>query len=97
MKTLAKRIAARIGERAFCVVFEDDLERCWPNKEMTEAKRNREIQNFAESRGWTAAILEGAFGTRAIFEARSPVMSLLRLSELSPSSENHKSHVVRHQ
>lgn len=67
MKTLANHIAAGIGERAFCVVFEDDLERCWPSNKMPPAKRNNEIQNFAESQGWTAAILEGAFGTRAIF------------------------------
>jgi len=67
MKTLTKDIAARLEERPFCVVFEDDLERCWPSDEMAEAKREREIQNFAISQGWTAAILEGTFGTRAIF------------------------------
>ena len=78
MKTLANHIAAGIGERAFCVVFEDDLERCWPSNEMEEAKRKREIQNFAQSYGWTAAILEGAFGTRAIFEGSSPVVSSLQ-------------------
>ena len=74
MKTLAKQIAARIGEQAFCVVFEDDLERYWPRNEMAEAKRKTEIQNFAHSHGWTAAILEGAFGTRAIFEGCSPAI-----------------------
>ena len=93
MKTLAKQIAERIGERAFCVVFEDDLERCWPNNEMAEPKRQREIQNFAESHGWTAAILEGAFGTRAIFEPKKS----RQLSERSASPENNKSHVVSHQ
>jgi len=67
MKTLAKDIAARLGEGAFCVVFEDDLERCWPSNKIPPAKRAREIQHFAESQGWAAAILEGAFGTRAIF------------------------------
>ena len=67
MKTLAKQIAERIGERAFCVVFEDDLERCWPSNKIPAPKRKKEIENFAESQGWTAAILEGAFGTRAIF------------------------------
>jgi hypothetical protein len=77
MKTLAKHIAARIGERAFCVVFEDDLERCWPSNKMAQIKRNREIQNFAESHGWRAAIVEGAFGTRAIFEGYSPFESSL--------------------
>src|SRR5262245_29878334 len=67
MKTLTRDIAARLRERPFCVVFEDDLERCWPSDKMAEAKREREIQNFAESQGWIATILEGAFGTRAIF------------------------------
>jgi hypothetical protein len=86
MKTLAKQIAARIGERAFCVVFEDDLERCWPSNKMAAAKRSREIQNFAESHGWTATILEGAFGTRAIFEGSIPVVSSWQLSERWPSS-----------
>ena len=71
MKTLAKDIATKLGEGAFYVVFEDDLERCWPSNEMPEAKRRKEIQDFAESHGWTAAILDGAFGTRAIFEDNS--------------------------
>ena len=97
MKILAQQIAARIGERAFCVVFEDDLERCWPSNKMAPTKREREIQNFAESHGWTAEVREGAFGTRAIFEGCSPVLSSLQLSERSPSSENNKNHVVSHQ
>jgi len=67
MKVLTKQIATRLGEEEFCVVFEDDLERCWPSNKMASANRKREIQNFAESQGWSAAILEGAFGTRAIF------------------------------
>ena len=67
MKTLTKDIAAKLGEGTFCVVFEDDLERCWPSNRMPTAKRKREIQDFAESQGWTAAILEDTFGTRAIF------------------------------
>ena len=67
MKILAKCVAAQIEERAFCVVFEDDLERCWPRKEMARSERESKIQAFAESQGWTAAILEGEFGTRAIF------------------------------
>jgi hypothetical protein len=96
MKTLAENIAARIRERAFCIVFEDDLERCWPSNKMASAKRKREIQNFAESYGWTAAIREGAFGTRAIFEGFSPVVSSLQLLERSPSPEKNKSHVVSH-
>ena len=68
MKTLTKNIVAKLGEGAFCVVFEDDLERCWPSNKMPQARRKKEIQNFAQSQGWTAAILEEAFGTRAIFQ-----------------------------
>jgi len=72
LKTLAENIAARLEERAFCVVFENDLERCWPCKKMERTKREREIQAFAESQGWTAAILESGFGTRAIFRSPEP-------------------------
>ena len=68
LKTLTERITARLDDRAFCVVFEQDVERCWPRKEMTLAKRETEIQSFAESQGWTVAIVQGGLGTRAIFE-----------------------------
>ena len=67
MKTLAKHVAALLEQRGFCVVFENDLERCWPSSKMTRAKRKEEIESFAESQGWTAAILEGGFGIRAVF------------------------------
>jgi hypothetical protein len=43
---------ARLEERPFCVVFEDDLKRCWPSDQMPRAKRNSEIHRFAESQGW---------------------------------------------
>ena len=67
LKTLAKYVAARLRERAFCVVFEDDLERAWPSKGMASEIRERRIQDFAESQGWSAAIVESGFGTRAVF------------------------------
>ena len=67
MKILAKHVAAQLNERSFCVVFEGDLERCWPGAEMAWSERERKIQAFAESQGWTAAIVDGAFGARAIF------------------------------
>jgi hypothetical protein len=70
LKTLAKHIATQLEERGFCVVFEDDLKRCWPSNQMPEAERNSEIHRFAESQGWSATILDGVFGTRAIFEKR---------------------------
>jgi hypothetical protein len=49
MKILAKHVAARLEDRSFCVVFEGDLERCWPRKEIAP-ERERKIQAFAESR-----------------------------------------------
>ena len=67
MKTLTKHVGAQLEERAFCVVFEDDLERCWPRKKTARSERERKIRAFAESQGWIAAILEGDFGMRAIF------------------------------
>lgn len=61
LKTLAKHIEAQLEERAFCVVFEDDLKRCWPSNQMSQAERNSEIHRFAESQG-----------TRAIFQKLEP-------------------------
>jgi hypothetical protein len=72
LKALTKHVAAQLEERAFCLVFEDDLERCWPSNQMPQAERNGEIHRFAESHGWSATILEGAFGTRAIFQRLEP-------------------------
>jgi hypothetical protein len=72
LKALTKHIATQLEKRAFCVVFEDDLKRCWPSNQMPEAERNGEIHRFAESQGWTATILEGVFGTRAIFQRLEP-------------------------
>ena len=57
LKILAEHIAQQLNERGFCVVFEHDLERCWPSSGMSQAERERKIQDFAESQGWTAAIL----------------------------------------
>jgi hypothetical protein len=67
LKTLTKNVAAHLGERAFCIVFEDDLERCWPGEKVERGEREKEIQFFAESQGWTAVILTADSGTRAIF------------------------------
>ena len=72
LETLTKHIAAQLEERGFCIVFEDDLKRCWPSNQMPEAERTSEIHRFAESQGWSATILDGVFGTRAIFEKREP-------------------------
>ena len=72
LKTLTKRIATQLKVRGFCIVFEEDLERCWPSNQMPEAERDSEIQRFAESQRWSVKIVEGGFGTRAIFEELEP-------------------------
>ena len=71
LKILTEHIAQQLKEREFCVVFEHDLERCWPSSGMSQAERERKIQDFAESQGWTAAIQAG-FATRAIFQKAEP-------------------------
>ena len=68
LKTLTKNVATHLRGRAFCLVFEDDLERCWPSKQLKRAEREKEIQFFAESQGWTAVILTVDSGTRALFQ-----------------------------
>jgi hypothetical protein len=72
LKILAEHIAQLLKERAFCVVFEHHLERCWPSSGMSRAERDRKIQDFAESQGWTAAIVDAGFATRAIFQKPEP-------------------------
>jgi hypothetical protein len=72
LKTLAGHIAAQLEERGFCVVIEDDLKRCWASKQMAPAQRKSEIHRFAESQGWSGTILEGVFGTRAVFQRLDP-------------------------
>jgi hypothetical protein len=72
LKILAEHIAQQLRGRGFCVVFEHDLERCWPRGEMLQSERERKIQDFAESQGWTAAILDAGFSIRAIFQEPEP-------------------------
>ena len=72
LKILADHIGQQLKERGFCLVFEHDLERCWPSSGMSRAERERKIQDFAESQGWTAAILDAGFSTRAIFQKPEP-------------------------
>ena len=72
LKTLAEHIAAQLDERVFCFVSEDQLERCWASNQMPPEERNSEIHRFAESQSWSATILEGVFGTRAIFQRLEP-------------------------
>ena len=78
LKILAEHIAQQLEERGFCVVFEGDLERCRPSSGMSQAEREREIRDFAESQGWTAAIHAG-FATRAIFQKAEPGIDLVSI------------------
>ena len=69
MDELAKHIERSLKERGFCVVLEDDLERCWPSGKINRADREKDIESFAESRGWSVSILNTDSGARAVFEA----------------------------
>jgi hypothetical protein len=80
---LAEHIAQQLKERGFCVVFEHDLERCWPSSGMSQAERERKIQDFAESQGWTAAIQAG-FATRAIFQKAEPSIDAESITKSGP-------------
>jgi len=68
LQTLARYIKGHLKELSFCVVFEDEIERCWPTKKITDTERERQIQAFAESHGWNAFMHKTDFDrTRAIF------------------------------
>ena len=67
LERLARRIERDLEERHFCVVFEDEVERCWPNETLERLERERQIQAFAESRGCNAFIHNSEGFTRAIF------------------------------
>ena len=72
MDRLAKRIVRDLEERHFCLVLEDELERCWPSEKIEPAKREKQIQTFAELHGWSVSILNTDCGLmRAIFERQS--------------------------
>jgi len=68
LDTLARHIEWHLKERPFYVVFEDELQRYWPTKKITDTERERQIQAFAESHGWNAFMHKTDFDrSRAIF------------------------------
>jgi hypothetical protein len=68
MDQLANHIERSLKERGFCLVLEDQLERCWPSQGITHADREEQIQTFAESHGWIVSSLTTDSGVmRAIF------------------------------
>ena len=101
LKILAEHVAQQLEERGFCLVFEQDLERCWPTDRMSRTEREGKIQDFAKSQGWTAAILDAGFSTRAIFQKAEPdieVASILFPAKTfggPMSSTNLSSHLSR--
>jgi len=71
MDTLTEHIERSLKERAFYVVFEDELEHCWPSEKIDPEERDKQIQAFAESHGWIVSVLNTDSGrSRAIFERR---------------------------
>jgi hypothetical protein len=69
MDELAEYIERGLKERGFCLVLEEQLERCWPSEKIKRADRKEQIQTFAKSRGWMVSILKTDSGVmRAIFE-----------------------------
>jgi hypothetical protein len=72
MDELTGHIERCLKEREFCVVFADELERCWPSEKIEHADREEQIQTFAESHGWSVFIINTDSGlTRAVFERQS--------------------------
>jgi hypothetical protein len=69
LEALAEHIERRLKERAFCIVFEDEIERFWPRKNVGPTEREEQIQAFAKSHGWSVSILHDfeSSRTRAIF------------------------------
>jgi len=67
-EALAEHIQRRLKERAFCIVFEDEIERCWPRKNVGRTEREEQVQAFAKSHGWSASIHDFESGRiRALF------------------------------
>ena len=77
-KTLIKHVATHLEERTFCVVFEDDLERCWPSETLEPAVREKEIQSFARSQGWVAVILTVDSGSEQYFGSPNRVLLITK-------------------
>jgi len=71
MEKLATQIEENLKKRGFCLVFDPDLQRCWPREKIDDVERERQIEAFAQFRGWHVSILPTESGMRAIFRTRS--------------------------
>ena len=57
MDELAERIKGRLAVRKSCIVFENEIVRCWPlSKSRSEIDRENEIHAFAKKHGWSVKI-----------------------------------------
>jgi hypothetical protein len=58
---LAKFVRERIDKRKYCMIFESQLEPCWPAEKVKSAgrtAREKKIRAFAKANGWIAEILD---------------------------------------
>jgi len=68
MDRLPEQIERCLKDRSFCLVLEDELERCWPSEKIEPVEREKQIQTFAELHGWSVSILNTDCGLmRTIF------------------------------
>lgn len=67
LEKLGKQITQQLSHRAFCLVLETELERCWPSEKFDATEQEKEIEAFAKSYGWSASVLAVDSGVRAIF------------------------------
>ena len=81
LETLAKRIEQQLKKREFCVVFEAEIERCWPRKELRRAQQERQIQAFAKSQGWKAFIYDSDSGRVSTIFQKDAVVRQGKTSE----------------
>jgi len=66
---LAKFVRERVEKRKYCMVFERQLEPCWPAEKAKSAARTtreKKILAFAKANGWTAVIHDS--GLSVIFK-----------------------------
>ena len=68
LEALAEHIGRRLKERAFCVVFEDEIERCWPRKNLADTERREQMQDFAKFHRWSVSIHNESDRVAAIFQ-----------------------------
>jgi hypothetical protein len=55
-EALAEHIDRQLKERAVCVVYDDEIERCWPRKDFGDTERREQIQAFAKFHWWSVSV-----------------------------------------